>query len=204
VLKVHHQSFDRACSLILEHLTTNLPPIGEVKILAIDGPAGAGKTTMSTALSRSLEDAPIVHMDELYRGWDDALTPRVGAIMRDQILVPLSQSKSGSYRSWDWFKEREGERRVIRSHSYLIVEGVGSAQRVMRPFATTMVWIDIPPSLGLSRVLERDRDSVQDFATFEIQMRSWQGREILHFESEETFQSVHLRFSGESLIENKS
>lgn len=202
MLKVHHQRFDGACSLALEHLRKESPPVGTIKILAIDGPAGAGKTTMANSLSLSLGGAPIVHMDELYRGWDDALTPRVAAILRDQILVPITQSKVGSYRSWDWSKEREGQRRTISRHPYLIVEGVGSAQRVMRPFATTMVWIDIPASIGLARVLERDREKVEDFALFEMQMRSWQGREILHFESEETFQSVHLRFSGESFIES--
>ena len=202
MLKVHRQSFDGACSLALEHLTKESPPVGTIKILAIDGPAGAGKTTMAHSLSLSLGSAPIVHMDELYRGWDDALTPRVAAILRDQILVPITQSKIGSYRSWDWSKEREGQQRTISRHPYLIVEGVGSAQRVMRPFATTMVWIDIPASIGLARVLERDREKVEDFARFEMQMRSWQGREILHFESEETFQSVHLRFSGELFIES--
>lgn len=202
MLKVHHLTFDRACSLVLEHLIATSPPVGEIKILAIDGPAGAGKTTMADALSLSLNGAPIVHMDELYRGWDDALTPRVASIMRDQILTPITQSKRGSYRSWDWINEREGERITISPHRYLIVEGVGSAQRVMRPCATTMVWIDIPAPLGLNRVLARDGAKVKDFDSFKKQMHSWQGGEILHFEREETFQSVHLRFSGESFIEN--
>ena len=202
MLKLLQLDFDRACSLVIEHLSKSLPPVGEVKILAIDGPAGAGKTTMAQALSLSLRNAPIVHMDQLYRGWDDALTPRVASILRDQILTPISQSKTGSYRGWDWLKDREGERVTISGHSHLIVEGVGSAQRVMRPFASTMVWIDISTHLGLTRVLERDRDKVKDFALFENQMRSWQGREILHFEREETFQSVHLRFSGEAFIPN--
>ena len=197
MLTLHHLPFEQACSLVLEHVSSAIAPTGEVKVLAIDGPAGAGKSTMAQHLSLLLDDAPIVHMDDLYRGWDDALTARLAATLRDQILVPISQSKDGSYRRWDWQKNVEGERRTIARHSHLILEGVGAAQRVVRPFAATMVWIGVSPELGLSRVLERDKVKVEDFNRFEVEMRSWQGREILHFESEETYQSVHLRFVGD-------
>lgn len=197
MLTLHRLPFDQACSLVIEHLSRSASPVGDVKILAIDGPAGAGKSTMAEHLSRLLEDAPIVHMDDLYRGWGDALTARLATTLRDQILTPISQNKRGSYRAWDWKKGIEGERITIAHHSHLIVEGVGAAQRVVRPFASTMVWIGVSPELGLARVLERDKVKVEDFDHFEIEMRSWQGREILHFEKEETYQSVHLRFVGD-------
>ena len=50
---------------------------GETKIVTIDGPAGSGKTTLADELSISLSDGngpmSVVHLDELYEGWDDAL-----------------------------------------------------------------------------------------------------------------------------------
>ena len=46
-------------------------------IIAIDGPAGAGKTTLAheifLALSNSMS-IQVIHMDDLYAGWDKALT----------------------------------------------------------------------------------------------------------------------------------
>jgi uridine kinase len=45
-------------------------------IIAIDGPAGAGKTTLAATLSLALAQdftITVMHMDDLYAGWDDAL-----------------------------------------------------------------------------------------------------------------------------------
>ena len=47
------------------------------RIIAIDGPAGSGKTTLAERLSQNFPERPIaiIHMDDLYAGWNDALTP---------------------------------------------------------------------------------------------------------------------------------
>ncbi len=45
-------------------------------VIAIDGPAGAGKTTLATNLALALAQdlrVQIIHMDDLYDGWDNAL-----------------------------------------------------------------------------------------------------------------------------------
>ena len=42
-------------------------------IIAIDGPAGAGKTTLATHLSAALSlkyKCTIIHMDQIYNGWN--------------------------------------------------------------------------------------------------------------------------------------
>ncbi len=50
---------------------------GNTKIVSIDGPAGSGKTTLANELASELMNAnrvmSVVHLDELYEGWDDAL-----------------------------------------------------------------------------------------------------------------------------------
>ena len=40
------------------------------QVIAVDGPSGAGKTTLAARLSDALHGAPVVHMDDLYPGWD--------------------------------------------------------------------------------------------------------------------------------------
>lgn len=198
--RVHQLPFSEALSLVERHARDHAPLAGSTRIITIDGPAGAGKSTMADALSRRLTSfgiaAPIVHMDDLYRGWDDALTVQLSSTLQDQILKPIALGKRGGYRRWDWQSNAPGESITIPSHDFLILEGVGASQRVVRPFATTMVWIGIDSTQGLKRVLERDSRTVADLIEFEERMIAWQGAEILHFERENTFDTAHLRFDG--------
>jgi uridine kinase len=194
---IHQLSFSKALELVLDHVNSNQPPQGECKVIAIDGPAGAGKTTMAAALSEKLDGAPIVHMDDLYRGWENSLTPALTALLKDQILTPISQGKSAGFAPWNWDSSRADEMVYIPRNRFLILEGVGSAQRIVRQFATTLIWIDIDPQIGLERVLERDQNRVSDMVEFSRQMEFWQGRQALHFSQENTFDGVHLRFDGD-------
>lgn len=182
--------------MVADHARAALPLVGDLRVISIDGRAGAGKSTMAEHLSNLLDGAPVVHMDDLYRGWEDALTTRLSATLRDQILVPMSLGKVGSYRVWNWHRGAPGEVISIDRHPFLILEGVGASQRVVRPFTGTMVWIEIDPARGLERVLKRDSQVVSDLEEFTRRMQSWQGEELLHFERENTFDAAHLRFDG--------
>ncbi len=197
---LHRLPFSEALSLVVKHATSTPPLVGDVRVVTIDGRAGGGKSTLAEALSPILEDAPIVHMDDLYRGWDDALTAQLTATLRDQILNPIGLGKTGGYRVWDWHKGIAGEFRTIPRHPFLILEGVGASQRIVRPFATTMVWIEITPSRGLERVLQRDAAFATDLEEYGERMHSWQGEELLHFARENTFDTAHLRFDGELFV----
>lgn len=194
---IHRLSFEDALASLERHATTASPPRGDVRVITIDGRAGAGKSTMAQRLSSLLDDAPIVHMDDLYRGWDDALTARLAATLKDQILLPITMGKMASFRPWDWNRMEPAQPRTIPRHDYLILEGVGASQRVVRPFVSTMAWIEVNPEIGLERVLRRDSAIVADLDDFTRRMRSWQGAELLHFERENTFDASHLRFDGE-------
>ena len=45
------------------------PRCGATRLIAIDGPSGAGKTTLARDVAAVLA-APTIHMDDLYPGWD--------------------------------------------------------------------------------------------------------------------------------------
>lgn len=197
---LHRLPFSEALSLVVEHATSVSPLVGDVRVITIDGRAGGGKSTLAEALSPRIGNAPIVHMDDLYRGWDDALTAQLTATLRDQILNPIGLGKTGGYRAWDWHRGAAGEVRTIPKHPFLILEGVGASQRIVRPFASTMVWIEITPSQGLERVLQRDSLFATDLEEYRGRMLSWQGQELLHFAAENTFDTAHLRFDGELFV----
>ena len=52
-------------------------------LFAIDGPAGAGKTTYAATLEAELSlkgTVKVIHMDDLYNGWDNALSNALSEI----------------------------------------------------------------------------------------------------------------------------
>ena len=80
------------------------PRCGATTVVAINGPSGAGKTDFADALAMRLPSAHLLHMDDLYPGWDG----RVQAVadLYDQVLAPLARGERAAYRRWDWEHHR--------------------------------------------------------------------------------------------------
>ncbi|MEY4437656.1 MAG: hypothetical protein RL249_68, partial [Actinomycetota bacterium] len=162
-------------------------------IIAIDGPAGAGKTTLAHDIKLALAQhyaVTEIHMDDLYNGWDDALTSQLTRTITNQILEPVFQGKSFGYRKYDWLNKRFGDLQTYSAPALLILEGVGAGQKSTRKFTDQLIWIDIDMEVGLQRVLNRDGGHL------ETEMRIWQIREQEHFESENTRECATIRVDG--------
>ena len=69
---------------VLELVDERPPTLGRGRLLCVDGPAGSGKTTLADEI-RAITGAPVVHMDNLYEGWDGL--PRVGQQL-ERLLLP--------------------------------------------------------------------------------------------------------------------
>jgi len=76
----------------------------------------------------------------------------------------------------------------------LLLEGVGSGQKVVRKYLDQLIWIDINAEVGLTRVLQRDGDYI------ESQMRIWQMRESEHFKQDNTRDCATIRIDGNNFI----
>ncbi len=166
------------------------------RIIAIDGPAGAGKTTLAARIAGNFAEIPIsiIHMDDLYAGWENALTPSLTRTLEQNIARPASQGKGIEYRKFDWLSNSFGEFIRIAPPSLLILEGVGSGQREIRKYLDQLIWIEIESETGLNRVLQRDGDYL------ETEMRIWQMREAEHFERDNTRDCATIRIDGKSFI----
>lgn len=166
------------------------------RIIAIDGPAGAGKSTLANRIVGAFPSSKtaVIHMDDLYAGWEDALTPTLTKTLELNIARPASQGKSIEFRKYDWFAKRFGDFIRIDLPDLLILEGVGSGQKLIRKYLDQLIWIDIEPEVGLSRVIHRDGDYI------ETEMRVWQMRESEHFRIDNTRDCATVRLDGRHFI----
>jgi uridine kinase len=157
---------------VLAEVRARPATLGPNRLLCVDGPSGAGKTTLATRVARLEPDARVVHMDALYDGWDGL------ASVDEQLatlLTPLSQGRPGSYRRYDWYAGRYAGTVEVEPSSLLVLEGVGSWSPVYAALVTLLVWVDAPAAERLARTVARDG------AEYEDRLRAWARAEQDHF-----------------------
>jgi uridine kinase len=136
---------------VLDLAQARPPTLGSGRLVSIDGPAGSGKTTLAEEIA-SLTGAPVVHMDDLFEGWDGL--PRVTAQL-EGLLRPLAADRPGSYRRWDWPAGRWAETVPVSPAPLLVLEGVGSGSLAHADLITVLVWVEVPFNLRMARGLAR-------------------------------------------------
>ena len=132
-------------------------PIG----LAIDGVAGSGKTTLASRLCGDLKNCQVVHMDDLYEGWNDPLSQRLTAKVIRELLEPFNKQIPIRYQKFDWILNRFDKFEDLKTSNILILEGVGSGQREFRKYLSKTIWVEYDPSQGFDRVIARDGEGIR-------------------------------------------
>jgi uridine kinase len=151
-------------------------------ILAIDGPAGSGKSTLAGEIARGFSgtyEVEVVHLDELYNGWDQALSEDLFQRLTQLISAQIA-GKASDLAIYDWSARSFSGSREIKAVQLLIIEGVGSSNQLLHSKLTTSIWLDIDQSTGLTRVLERDGEEIRD------EMINWQKMESEYFKHDLT------------------
>jgi len=153
---MHFTTTEQAIAAAVSAIGESQPRCGGTKVVAIDGPSGAGKTDFATTLAHHLPGAALLHMDDLYPGWDglrQAVTDLYG-----QVLVPMARGESAAYRGWDWTHERYDGWHVIPPVELLLVEGVGSGARPGAELESVLIWVEADSAVRFRRAIERDGD----------------------------------------------
>jgi uridine kinase len=163
-----------------------------MSLIAIDGRAGAGKTTLAASFYEELsvdKTVAVIHMDDLYNGWENALSERLTQTL--ESIVKSHQSKVAfEIDIFNWQSMSFDSKRVIHPVDILILEGVGAGQKVVRDAGATLYWLDIDAEVGIQRVLNRDGNQIAS------QMKQWQIAQEIHFLRDKTRENAeHIQSS---------
>ena len=163
-----------------------------MSLIAIDGRAGAGKTTLAASFYEELsadKTVAVIHMDDLYDGWENALSERLTQTL--ESIVKSHQSKVAfEIDIFNWQSMSFDSKRVIHPVDILILEGVGAGQKVVRDAGATLYWLDIDAEVGMQRVLNRDGNQIAS------QMKQWQIAQEIHFLRDKTRENAeHIQSS---------
>ena len=168
---------------------------GDTKIVTIDGPAGSGKTTLANELSLSLADSngpmSVVHLDELYEGWENALGQKLFDRIDSWILTPIRNGLTPKHLTYDWHQGKYASWSEPSLTTVFIIEGVGSGHSAMRDQVSQAIWVEADDDLLLDRVVERDGEVVRD------EMLIWKARERSYFELHGVKQAAHIHMRGQ-------
>ncbi len=166
-----------AARALLELARSRPVTLGAGRLLCIDGPAGSGKTTLADGVAAIDPGAVVVHMDDLYDGWDGL--PRVEEQLAS-LLEPMSRGEAGSYRRYDWIAGRYAETVSVRPCELVVLEGVGSGAARFAPLVTALAWVEAPPAVRLRRGIDRDGEALRG------PWERWQAAEAAWFAGDAT------------------
>ncbi len=140
-----------------EALRAAAPRAGNTRVLAVDGRSGAGKTTLAAELSKELDGAPIVSLEDFYGGWD-GLEAGIDRLVAE-VLEPLAAGQAALVPSYDWIGERWAEPVRLEPPALLVVEGVGAGARRAAVYASVLIWLEVPEAERRRRAMARDGET---------------------------------------------
>ncbi|MFF4699071.1 uridine kinase family protein [Streptomyces chattanoogensis] len=157
---------------LAERLRALPPSCGPVRLIAVDGHAGSGKSTFAARLAEALEGAPVVHTDDLATHdelftWDERF--------REQVVEPLARGERARYGIYDWVRREIGEWRELAPAPVVLIEGVGTGRRTLRPYLACLLWME------LAREHSWERGQLRDGPGLSVFWDGWIRAERRHF-----------------------
>ena len=146
-----------------------IPINTSIKVIAIDGRAASGKTTLAEDL-KSILQADVIHMDDFFlppslRN-DIRLAEPGGNVhyerFAEEVLPFLRNSADFSYRIFDCSRMDYNGIRTITSKQWRIVEGSYSHHPIFGNYADLALFLDVSPQEQMNRILKRNGEQMAE------------------------------------------
>ena len=160
---------------------------GPLRLVAVDGPGGAGKSTFARELSEAAGVAPVVHTDD-FAAADNPIDwwPR----LLEQVIEPLTRNDASHYQRYDWPSEALAEWHTIEPAPIVIIEGVSAGRSEWAAHLSFLIWIETPREERLRRGVVRDGIAALD------DWESWMASEDAHYERDPTRERADVVVDG--------
>ncbi|MDT0345365.1 uridine kinase family protein [Streptomyces litchfieldiae] len=169
-------------------IQTGPPRLGPVRLVAVDGPGGAGKSTFAARLAAAFDGGvPVLHTDD-FASWDgtEDWWPR----LEEQVLRPLGAGRPGRYQRYDWERRELAEWHDVPVTDVVVLEGVSASRLAVADRLTHAIWIDTDPATRLGRGLLRDGEDALPL------WREWMAEEDRHFAYDRAHERAGLTVDG--------
>ena len=177
-------------STVVDLVLTRKPTCGSTRVVAVDGPAGSGKTTLGDAVADDLRrrnvSTVVHHLDDQYEGWtglDGSLVVR----LTEQVLAPLARHEPAHWQRYDWHADRFDGWESFDPPQVLVVEGCGSGATDYDAYNTVLVWVEAGAEERIRRGVARAGEQVLP------QWTAWMVSEQAHFAENDTESRADLR-----------
>ncbi|MCX4821692.1 hypothetical protein OG883_17725 [Streptomyces sp. NBC_01142] len=181
------------------------PSCGPVRLVAVDGHAGSGKSTFAARLAAALGHAdanaatatdaatdaasdadgadggggdsgvPVLHLDDL--ATHEELFAWTDRLLA-QVIEPLSRGEVAHYNPYDWNLRRFGPPRLLAPSPVVLIEGVGAGRRALRPHLARLLWMERDAGESWARGRCRDGSELSAF------WDGWTVAETRHFSAD--------------------
>jgi uridine kinase len=158
------------------------------RVIAVDGPGGAGKSTFAKHLATALDCCQIVHTDD-FASWERPLDWWPELIQK--VLDPLADGQTSRFERSRWTPSVAREQVEVVPGEFLILEGVTASREAFRPYLTYAIWIEANHDARLRRGLERDGETARP------QWQKWIADEDEYRQRERADERADLVLSGE-------
>jgi len=163
-----------------------------VRLVAVDGPGGAGKSTFAARLAAgATAPSTIVHTDD-FASWDVPIDwwPK----MLSQVIEPLVNGEVGQFRPFNWSTGSHMESQTVPRDPLVIIEGVSAGRSEWSHHLSYSIWIETGRTERLRRGLERDGEDMEG------QWKKWMAEEDSFFKSDNPLERADLIVDGSPTI----
>jgi uridine kinase len=165
---------------------------GPLRLVAVDGPGGAGKSTFARELSEAAGGASVIHTDD-FATVDNPIDWRPRLL--EEAIEPLIRGDAAHHRRNDGASETLAEWHTIEPAPIVIIEGVSAGRSEWAAHLSFLVWIETPPDQRLRRCIERDGIAARD------DWDSYKAGEDAHFARDLTRERADVVIDGMQPVE---